>query len=53
MLFAGGVFVGIALSVVIYLSCLLLWKKFLRSKINHAIVRAELKAIEARKEKNK
>ena len=53
MLFLGGVVVGMTISVVITVVAIIVWKKFIKKKVDDAIFKAGLKAIEAQKEKDK
>ena len=51
MLFLGGVVVGIIISIAIAVAGIIIWKKFIKKKVDDAIFKAGLKAIEAQKEK--
>lgn len=51
MLFLGGVVVGIIISIAIAVVSFILWKKFIKKKLDDAIFKAGLKAIEKSKEK--
>lgn len=50
MLFLGGVIVGMLISIAIAITCFILWKKVIKKKVDDAIFRAGLKAIEKQKE---
>lgn len=52
MLFLGGVVVGILLSVGMAITSFIVWKKFVKTKVDDAIFKAGLKAIEKSKEKD-
>lgn len=51
MLFLGGVVVGIIISAATAVAGIIIWKKFIKKKVDDAIFKAGLKAIEAQKEK--
>lgn len=51
-MFFGGVMTGIAISVALLIASIMVWKKFIKKKVDDAIFKAGLKAIEANKEKN-
>lgn len=51
MLFFGGVIVGMVISITTFISGIIIWKKFIKKKVDDAIFKAGLKAIEAQKEK--
>ena len=53
MLFLGGVVVGITISLVTAIIAIIIWKKFIKKKVDDVIFKAGLKAIEAQKEKGK
>ena len=53
MLFLGGVAVGMVISLVIGIISIVVWKKFIKKKVDDAIFKAGLKAIEVQKEKDK
>lgn len=53
MLFFGGVMVGIAISIAMAIVSIIIWKKFIKKKVDDAIFKAGLKAIEAQKEKDR
>ena len=53
MLFLGGVITGILISVALLIASLIVWKKFIKKKVDDAIFKAGLKAIEAQKEKDR
>jgi membrane protein implicated in regulation of membrane protease activity len=53
MLFLGGVVVGMIISLVIVVISIIVWKKFIKKRVDDAIFKAGLKAIEAQKEKDK
>ena len=52
MLFLGGVAVGIIISIAIAITSIIVWKKFVKKRVDDAIFKAGLKAIEAQKEKD-
>ena len=52
MLFLGGVAVGILISAVIAIVGIVMWKKFIKKKVDDALFKAGLKAIEKEKEKD-
>lgn len=51
-LFLGGVMTGIIITISIAIVGIIVWKKFIKKKVDDAIFKAGLKAIEANKEKN-
>lgn len=51
MLFFGGVVVGLVISATLAVVGIIIWKKFIKKKVDDAIFKAGLKAIEAQKEK--
>lgn len=51
MLFLGGVVTGILISVVVAVIIIVTWKKFIKKKIDDALFKASLKAIEKEKDK--
>lgn len=53
MLFLGGMVTGIFVSLIIGIIVIIVWKKFIKNKVDDAILKAGLKAIEAQKEKDK
>lgn len=52
-MFFGGVIVGILISVALLVGAIIIWKKFIKKKVDDAIFKAGLKAIEAQKEKDR
>ena len=53
MLFLGGIITGIFISLIISITIIIVWKKFIKKKVDDAILKAKLKVIEAQKEKDK
>lgn len=53
MLFLGGIIVGIIISIGLAVAGLIIWNKFIKKKVDDAIFKAGLKAIEAQKEKDR
>lgn len=51
MLFFGGFITGIIFSIGIAITCFILWKKIFKKKVDEAIFKAGLKAIESQKGK--
>lgn len=50
-LFIGGVFVGMIITITIAIVLFIVWRKFLKKKVDNYIFKAGLKAIEKQKEK--
>lgn len=53
MLFLSGMVTGIFVSLIIGIIVIIIWKKFIKKKVDDVIFKAGLKAIEAQKEKDK
>lgn len=52
-LFLGGVVVGIFISIALLVISIIVWRKFIKKKVDDVIFKAGLKAIEVNKERDK